>query len=65
VALTLDKPADIKIEVYDIQQNLIDSKWGKGHAVYLLSGYINSVPGIYTVRVTTPEKEFSQIIILQ
>ncbi|MDN3656166.1 T9SS type A sorting domain-containing protein [Ferruginibacter paludis] len=65
VALTLDKPADIKIEVYDIQQNLIDSKWGKGHAVYLLSGYINSVPGIYTVRVTTSEKEFSQIIILQ
>jgi hypothetical protein len=65
VAITLDKPTDIKIQVYDIQQNLIDSKWAKGKATYALSGYINAAPGVYTIRVFTPEKEFSQIIILQ
>jgi hypothetical protein len=65
ISVTLDKPADIKIQVYDINQQLIDSKKGTGQAVYLFSEYINASKGAYTVKLITPETELSRIIILQ
>ncbi len=63
IAVTLDKPADIHVEVYDIHLHLVDSKKASGQAVYLLPGKINAASGSYIIKLFTPGKEFSQIII--
>lgn len=63
VAVTLDKPADIKIRIYDINLHLIDSKNGSGQANYLVPGTINGAAGIYIVKLFTNDKEFSQLVI--
>lgn len=65
IAVTLDKPADITILVYDLHLQLIYSRKAAGQADYLLPGNINAASGAYIVRLFTPGKEFSKIIIRQ
>ena len=65
VAVTLDKPTDINIKVYDIHLHLIESKKVAGQSHYLVSGNINTVSGAYIIKLFIPNKEFSQIIIKQ
>ena len=63
--ITLDKPANVQIQVYDLHQHLVQSKKLTGQSSYLYTGYLNGPAGSYTVRVITPESEFSRIIIVQ
>jgi hypothetical protein len=63
IAVTLDKPTDIRINVYDIHSNLIETKRASGQANYLIPGKLNAASGSYIIKVYTPNKEFSQIII--
>jgi len=65
IAAKLDKRADLIIKVYDLPLHLIDSRKVTGQADYLLSGVINAAPGSYIVKLITPTKEFSQIVIKQ
>jgi hypothetical protein len=65
VAVVLDKPTDIQIRVYDLQQRLIDIKKGTGQSDYLFTGHINAPAGPYLVRLITPDSELNRIIILQ
>ncbi len=65
MTINLDKTADIQIQVYDIQQRLLETKKATGQASYLLTGYLKAPPGTYTVRLTTGETELNQILILQ
>ena len=63
VAVTLDKPADIRVRIYDIHLHLVDSKDAYGQANYLLPGTIRTAAGVYIVKLFTNDKEFSQLII--
>lgn len=65
MAVTLDKVADIQVRVYDGNQRLVHSGKGNGQSSYVFTGYINSAAGSYTVRLTTPDTEYSRIIIVQ
>lgn len=65
MTLTLDKPSDIQVNVYDLHQRLIYSKKGTGQSSYLFTGQIKGAAGSYTVRIITPETEYSRIIIVQ
>ncbi len=63
IAVTLNKPTDIHINIYDIHLNLIETKKASGQANYLIPGKINASSGSYIIKLYTPDKEFSQIII--
>lgn len=63
VSVTLDKPADIRIRIYDIHLHLIDSQNAYGQADYLVPGTIHAAAGIYIVKLFTNDKEFSQLVI--
>ncbi len=63
IAVTLNKPTDIHISIYDIHLNLIETKKAAGQANYLITGKINAASGSYIIKLFTPGKEFSQIII--
>ena len=63
--LTLDKPADIEIRVYDMHQKLVHAAKGAGQSSYIFPGQITGAAGAYTVRVITPQTEYSRIIIVQ
>ena len=65
IAVTLDKPADIYIQLYDVHLRLIDSKKVTGQADYLLSRNINAAAGAYIIKLLTSGKEFSKIVIRQ
>ncbi|MEO6000539.1 MAG: T9SS type A sorting domain-containing protein [Chitinophagaceae bacterium] len=63
MAVTLDKPAEINIKIYDINLRLIESKKVTGQANYLLPGNIKMAAGAYIIKLFTPDKEFSKFII--
>lgn len=63
VSVKLDKPADIKVRLYDIHLHLIESKNVSGQSSYLVPGVINGAGGVYIVKVFAGDKEYSQIII--
>lgn len=63
IAVTLNKPTDIHINIYDIHLNLMETKKASGQANYLIPGKINAASGSYIIKLYTPGKEFSQIII--
>lgn len=65
MAVTLDKPADIQVRIYDINQRLVHSSKASGQSYYLLPASINGAAGAYTIRVTTPQTEYSRIIVVQ
>jgi hypothetical protein len=65
IAVTLDKPTDIEIRVYDIHQRLVHSSKASGQASYVIPGNIKGAAGSYTVRLITAEKEYSRIIVVQ
>ena len=65
MAVTLDKPADIQVQIYDIHQRLVHSAKATGQSYYLLPAHIRGAAGSYTIRVTTPQTEYSRIIIVQ
>ena len=65
IAITLNKSMDVRVMIYDINQQLVDSKKGAGHDSYLFSEYINKPAGAYTVKLLTPESELSRIIIVR
>lgn len=65
MAVTLDKVADIQVRVFDGSQRLVHSGKGSGQSSYIFTGYINGAAGSYTVRLTTPDTEYSRIIIVQ
>ena len=65
MALTLDKISDIEIRVYDMHQRLVQSTKGVGQISYLFPGRITGAAGAYTVKVITPQAEYSRIIIVQ
>lgn len=65
MAVTLDKPADIQVQIYDIHQRLVHSAKASGQSYYLLPAHITGAAGSYTIRVTTPQTEYSRIIIVQ
>lgn len=63
MAVTLDKPAEINIKIYDINLRLIESKKVTGQANYMLPGNIKTAAGAYIIKLFTPDKEFSKFII--
>ena len=63
ITVTLSKPTDIRINIYDIHLNLIETKKASGQANYLIPGKINAASGSYIIKLYTPGKIFSQIII--
>ena len=63
IAVTLNKPTDIHIDLYDIHLNLIETKKASGLANYLITGKIKAASGSYIIKLFTADKEFSQIII--
>ncbi|MEJ7768134.1 MAG: T9SS type A sorting domain-containing protein [Chitinophagaceae bacterium] len=63
IAVTLDKPADLNIKVYDINLRLVDSKKVTGQANYLLPGNIKAAAGTYIIKLFTADREFSKFII--
>ena len=65
LAITLDRPTDIKIQVYDQNLRLIDSKIYTGQSTYLLPRRIHGASGAYTIQLITSETEVSRVIILQ
>lgn len=65
MAINLDKPSDIQIQVYDPNNRLVDSQRGFGQASYLFSGQIKAAAGAYAVCLITPDSEFCRIIIIQ
>lgn len=65
ITVTLDKPTDIQIQVYDLHQRLLETRKGAGQSDYLFSGHLNAPAGAYTVRLVTPDTEMNRIIILQ
>jgi hypothetical protein len=65
MAITLDKPTDIQIQVYDGSQHLLETRKGSGQAAYFFTGSTNLPPGSYTVRLITPDMEVNKILIVQ
>lgn len=65
IAVTLNKEADLHIEVYDIHLRLVESRKVTGRSNYLVPGNITAAAGTYLVKLFTADKEFSQIIIKQ
>lgn len=65
IAATLDKRADVTVQLYDVHLRLIESRKLTGQSDYLLSGTINAAAGTYIIKLLTPSHEFSQIIIKQ
>lgn len=65
MAVTLDKMADVQVRVYDGTQRLVHSGKGTGQSSYVFTGYINGAAGSYTVKLNTPDTEYSRIIIVQ
>ncbi|MDP4252066.1 MAG: T9SS type A sorting domain-containing protein [Bacteroidota bacterium] len=63
VAVSLDKPADITVRIYDIHLHLIESKKAFGQANYLVPGTIHGAAGTYLVKLFTNDREFSQLVI--
>lgn len=65
LAITLEKPAAILVQIYDGQQRLIETRKASGAAFYLIPGRLNAPPGAYTVRLTTPDAELNRKLIVQ
>jgi hypothetical protein len=65
IAATLNKPTDLYIQLYDHNLRLLESRKLTGQVDFQLTGYINGPAGIYIVKLLTPDKEFSKIIIRQ
>ena len=65
IAINLNKPTDIKINIYDLSHHLIFSREESGQASYQFSDHINGKPGAYIIQLITPQTEFYRIIILQ
>lgn len=65
IAVTLDKKADLNIEIYDVHLRLVESRKVTGLSEYLVPGNITAAAGVYLVKLFTADKEFSQIIIKQ
>jgi hypothetical protein len=65
LAITLDKPTDIEIQVYDGYQHLLESRKGAGQATYFFTGNTKLLPGSYTVRLVTPDTAVNKILIVQ
>ena len=65
MSLTLDKVSDIEVRVYDMHQRLVQSRKGTGQLSYLFPGTITGAAGPYTIKVITPQAEYSRIIIVQ
>jgi hypothetical protein len=65
VAVTLDKPAEITMQIYDNHLRLIESRKLNGQSNYRLSGHLNVPAGVYIVKLLTPGNVYSKILILQ
>lgn len=65
IAVTFNKPTDVEIKVYDIHQRLVHSGKALGQSSYVIPGQIKGAAGTYTVRLITPEQEYSRIIVVQ
>jgi Secretion system C-terminal sorting domain len=65
IALTLGKPTDVNIQVYDIHQRLVDAQKGTGQTAYQFSGNLHVPAGAYTIKVITPETTFTRTLIVQ
>lgn len=65
VAIKLHKPTDIKINIYDLTQQLIFSREESGQDSYQLSDHINGKPGAYIIQLITPQTEFYRMMIIQ
>ncbi|MHA4844563.1 T9SS type A sorting domain-containing protein [Flavitalea antarctica] len=65
IAATLEKPADLTVQIFDVNLRLIESRKLTGQADYLLSGTIKSPPGTYIVKLLTSSTEFTKVIIKQ
>ena len=63
--ITLEQPTNIKIQVFDMHQRLLNTRKGEGQSEYQFSGFINGVPGVYTIVLITPEEEISRKIIVE
>jgi hypothetical protein len=65
VAVTLDKPADITMQIYDSHLRLIESRKMNGESSYRFSGKVNGAAGVYIIKVLTPSNIYSKIMIVQ
>jgi len=63
--IQLDKPDDIKINIFDLSQQLIFSQELKGQATSEVYGHLNGAPGAYVFQIITPDAVFYRMIILQ
>jgi hypothetical protein len=65
VAITLDKPAEVTMQIYDNQLRLVESRTVNGQSSYHLSGHVNGAKGAYIVKLLTPGNIYSKILIVQ
>jgi hypothetical protein len=65
VAITMDKPAEIIMQIYDSNLRLIDSQKMSGQSNYLISGHLKSAAGVYIVKLITPGNIYSKLLIVQ
>ena len=65
VAVTLDKPGEITMQIYDNQLRLIESRKMNGQSTYRFTGRVNGSAGVYIVKLLTPGNIYSKIMIVQ
>ena len=65
ISISLDQADDVQVQVYDLNQQLIKSFKASGQKKYNFQGYISGAAGPYTVRLSTSQKTYSRILIVQ
>lgn len=65
ISVTMGKPTDVQVQIYDGYQHLVESVKGSGKHSYFFSGRLNVPAGSYTVRLIMPGKEITKMLIVQ
>lgn len=65
VAVTLDKPGEVTMQIYDNHLRLIESRKMNGQSSYRFSGRVNGAAGVYIVKLLAPGTMYSKILVVQ
>jgi hypothetical protein len=65
VAVNLQKPGDICIQICDLAGKIIHTTKKSGKASYLIPGRITQAAGSYVVKLLTADAEFYRILVIQ
>jgi len=65
VAVTLEKPAEVNMLIYDDHLRLVESRKMSGQSDYLFSGNLRAASGVYVIKLVANGKEYSKILVLQ